>query len=172
MEKKNTNPEFTEIPLSKLVLNTGQIEGLPANPRKISSQKLENLKKNIQQNPEMLKLRGLMVYQQGDKYVVIGGNMRLRAMRELKFTTALCIIIPPHTTREKLKAYTILDNQQAGEWDWEMVQSDWTLEAFQDWGIDLPEMRWKWKTTFQRWRRTIIKLHTLRRWEQTSNEVI
>lgn len=106
------------------------------------------------------------------EYVVIGGNIRLRAMRELKFTTALCIIIPPHTTREKLKAYTILDNQQAGEWDWEMVQPDWTLEAFQDWGIDLPDMGWKWKTTFQRWRRTIIKLQTLRRWKQTSNEVI
>ena len=49
--------------------------------------------------------------------------MRLRAMRELgTFDKAPCIIVPPGTPPvEKLKTYTVLDNQQAGEWDWAMV---------------------------------------------------
>ena len=77
-------PIHTEIELKKLVLNTGQIEGLPANPRKIDINAFSTLKENIIRNPEMLALRGLIVYEtEGGKYVVIGGNMRLRAMREL-----------------------------------------------------------------------------------------
>ena len=119
-------PIHTEIELKKLVLNTGQIEGLPANPRKIDVNAFSTLKENITNNPEMLALRGLIVYEtKGGKYVVIGGNMRLRAMRELgTFDKAPCIIIPPGTPVEMLKTYTVLDNQQAGEWDWAMVAED------------------------------------------------
>ena len=119
-------PIHTEIELKDLVLNTGQIEGLPANPRKIDVNAFSKLKENITRNPEMLALRGLIVYEtKGGKYVVIGGNMRLRAMRELgTFDKAPCIIIPPDTPVEKLKTYTVLDNQQAGEWDWAMVAED------------------------------------------------
>lgn len=119
-------PIHTEIELKKLVLNTGQIEGLPANPRKIDVNAFSKLKENITNNPEMLALRGLIVYEtEGGKYVVIGGNMRLRAMRELgTFDKAPCIIIPPGTPVDKLKTYTVLDNQQAGEWDWAMYRVD------------------------------------------------
>ena len=94
-------PIHTEIELKKLVLNTGQIEGLPANPRKIDVNAFSKLKENITNNPEMLALRGLIVYEtEGGKYVVIGGNMRLRAMRELgTFDKAPCIIVPPGTPR-------------------------------------------------------------------------
>lgn len=119
-------PIHTEIELKKLVLSTGQIEGLPANPRKIDVNAFSKLKENITNNPEMLALRGLIVYEtEGGKYVVIGGNMRLRAMRELEtFDKAPCVIIPPDTPVEKLKTYTVLDNQQAGDWDWAMVTED------------------------------------------------
>ena len=64
--------------------------------------------------------------------MVIGGNMRLRAMRELgTFDKAPCIIIHPDTPVEKLKTYTVLDNQQAGEWDWAMVTEDWGRPSMQ-----------------------------------------
>ena len=131
-------PIHTEIELKKLVLNTGQIEGLPANPRKIDINAFSKLKENITNNPEMLALRGLIVYEtDGGKYVVIGGNMRLRAMRELgTFDKAPCVIIPQGTPVEKLKTYTVLDNQQAGEWDWAMVDNDWGVDFFTDLGVE------------------------------------
>ena len=134
-------PILTEIELKNLVLNTGQIEGLPANPRKIDVNAFSKLKENITNNPEMLALRGLIVYEtKGGKYVVIGGNMRLRAMRELgTFDKAPCVIIPPGTPVEKLKTYTVLDNQQAGEWDWAMVTEDWGADFFTDLGVELSE---------------------------------
>lgn len=64
MDKKKNNDEtmFVSLPLSVIEPNDGQLEGLPANPRSITKEKLDLLKKNIQEYPEMLSLRGLMVY--------------------------------------------------------------------------------------------------------------
>lgn len=131
---------FVSIPLARLEMNEGQIDGLPSNPRNITEAKMEKLKKDIQEYPEMLKLRGLLVYPHGDKYVIIGGNMRYSAMQELGFTTAPCIVIPQDATVEQLKAYTILDNAPFGKWDWDMLANEWEAEQLTDWGVDLPIM--------------------------------
>ena len=64
------------IPLSQIEPNKGQIPGVPANPRSIDVAKIKKLKASIVENPEMLSLREVLVYQHGDKYVIIGGNMR------------------------------------------------------------------------------------------------
>lgn len=69
------------LPLSKLETNNGQTEGLPKNLRQISGEKLEKLKKNIQQYPEMLEYRGLMVMPlDNGRYVIIGGNLRYHGL--------------------------------------------------------------------------------------------
>lgn len=132
-------PQFKEINLAELEENKGQIDGLPANPRNIQPDKLAKLKRSILDNPEMLQLRGILVYPHGDKYIVIGGNMRLRAMVELGMTSAPCVVIPSHVTADKLRAYTILDNSSMGEWDWQALQLEWDTAQLDDWGIDLPD---------------------------------
>lgn len=114
-------------------------KGLPATPRNIQLDKLAKLKRSILDNPEMLQLRGILVYPHGDKYIVIGGNMRLRAMVELGMTSAPCVVIPSHVTADKLRAYTILDNSSMGEWDWQALQLEWDTAQLDDWGIDLPD---------------------------------
>lgn len=139
-KSRDIDTAFISIGLDKLEMNEGQIEGLPGNPRDITNDKLEKLKKDLQEYPEMLKLRGLLVYPFGDKYVIIGGNMRYRAMQELGFTTAPCIIIPQETTVEQLKAYTILDNSGFGKWNWDMLANEWEAQQLTDWGVDLPIM--------------------------------
>lgn len=53
-------PIHTEVELKKLVLNTWQIEGLPANPRKIDVNAFSKLKENITRNahpPRTYRLR-------------------------------------------------------------------------------------------------------------------
>lgn len=130
--------EFKEIKLSLIEPNEGQIAGLPANPRQITESKLEQLKKDIVDYPEMLELRGLMVYRHDDKYVAIGGNMRYRAMKELGMETAPCVIIPDNTSVERLKAYAILDNNGFGQWDWDALANEWDENQLSDWGVDLP----------------------------------
>lgn len=133
--------KFISMELSALEMNEGQLQGLPANPREIISSKMELLKANLQQYPEMLTLRGLLVYPLNeDKYIIIGGNMRYLAMSELGFKTAPCIIIPKETTIDQLKAYSILDNNSFGKWNWDMLANEWDAAQLTSWGTDLPIM--------------------------------
>ena len=122
------------LPLSKIEANRGQIEGLPKNPRVIRDAKFEILKKSIQDDPEMTALREILVIEHNGKYVIIGGNMRFRAMQDLGIKEAPCKIIPADTDVEKLKAYTIKDNAGFGEWDWDDRANEWSDAPLSDWG--------------------------------------
>jgi hypothetical protein len=127
------------LPLSAIEPNEGQLEGLPSNPRNITREKLALLKKSVQEHPDMLSLRGLLVYQlQNGHYIAIGGNMRLKAMQELGYTEAPCVIVPKETPIEEIKAYSIIDNNGFGKWDWDMLANEWDENQLTDWGVDLP----------------------------------
>ena len=128
------------IKLSKIVENKGQIEGLPRNPRQIKDEKYKLLKKSIEDDPEMLELRELLVYPHNNKFVVIGGNMRLKALRELGVAECPCKVIPEETPVEKLRAYTIKDNNSFGEYDFDLLGNDWEVDELLDWGCDLPDI--------------------------------
>ena len=128
------------LKLSKLEANKGQIPGLPKNPRVIKDEKFKKLVKSIEDNPEMTSLREMLVYPHEGKYVVIGGNMRLKAMKELGYKEAPCKVIPKETTVEQLQAYTIKDNSGFGEWDFDMLSHDWDMTLLADCAIDMPEI--------------------------------
>ena len=134
------------IRLSLLEPNDGQVEGLPKNPRKISADDLERLKNSITKHPDFLALRELVVYPHGGKYVVLGGNMRLRALRQLKFKEAPCKVVPEGTAVEDLKTFAALDNGSFGSWDYDALANEWDDLPLVDLGIpawepeqDLPE---------------------------------
>ncbi len=130
--------ETTTLPLSKLVYNTGQIEGVPKNPRKINEKKQQQLRDSILENPEMLELREIIVIPHGKKYVTIAGNMRLRALREIGTKESLVKIIPEDTPADQIKAYIIKDNVSYGEHDWELINyDDWDIATLEDWGLEV-----------------------------------
>lgn len=130
----------TNIPLSQLEPNRGQVEGLPKNPRILRDERFKALKKSIEDDPEMLELRELLVYPIEDgQYVVIGGNMRLRVLQDLKAETAPCKVIPAETSVEKLKAYATKDNVGFGDWDWEALEKEWDQDQLIEWGLELPD---------------------------------
>lgn len=133
------------IRLSLLEPNDGQVEGLPKNPRKISADDLERLKNSITKHPDFLALRELVVYPHGGKYVVLGGNMRLRAMRQLKFKEAPCKVVPEGTTVEDLKTFAALDNGSFGSWDYDALANEWDDLPLVDLGIPAwePEQDWQ-----------------------------
>lgn len=128
------------LKISDLLFNNGQIDGLPKNPRFIKDDKFKKLVKSIEENPEMLELRELLVYPYNDKYVVIGGNMRLRALKELGYKEVPCKVIPETASVEQLKAYTIKDNNGFGEWDFDLLANEWDFSELEDWGVDLQNM--------------------------------
>jgi ParB-like chromosome segregation protein Spo0J len=136
---KTTLVQSVMLPLSKIEANRGQIVGLPKNPRVIRDAKFQILKKSIEEDPEMTALREILVVEYDDKYVIVGGNMRFRAMQDLGIKEAPCKVIPADTDVEKLKAYTIKDNAGFGEWDWDDLANEWGDEPLSDWGVDVWE---------------------------------
>ena len=131
MIRKNVN-------ISIVHPNEGQIEGLPANPRLIKDERFGKLVKSIQDLPEMTEARDLLVYPHDGGYVVIGGNMRLRAYQQLGWERVPCCILPADMPVEKLREMVIQDNNPFGETDWNMIANEWDVEELKDWGMDLP----------------------------------
>jgi site-specific DNA-methyltransferase (adenine-specific) len=118
--------------------NTGQILGLPKNPRILKDDKFIKLKKSLEDDPEMLELREVIAYDNNGEMVVICGNMRLKALKELGVTEIPTKILPSSTSVEKLKAYTIKDNVSFGEHDWDQLANEWDADELNEWGLDVP----------------------------------
>ena len=135
--------EVRNISISKLEINEGQMYGLPRNPRWIRDARYDALKKSIQDAPEMLDLRELLVYPLSDleghedKFIVIGGNMRLRACTELGFDEVPCKVLPLETPVKKLREYVIKDNESFGQNDYDILADEWDSEELQTYGMEL-----------------------------------
>lgn len=128
--------KLQKLPLSKLRLNTGQIPGVPKNPRFIKDERFEALKKSIQDAPEMLELREVVAYDYNGELVIIMGNMRYRAMKELGYKDAIVKILPFETTAEKLREYIIKDNIAFGQNDWDVMANEFNLDELTEWGLE------------------------------------
>lgn len=128
--------ETKNIPLSKLHLNTGQIKDVPKNPRFIKDERYEALKKSIEDDPEMLQLRELVAYDNNGELVVILGNMRYRAMKEIGYKDAPVKVLPAETDAKKLRAYIQKDNIAFGQNDWDLLGNEWDVAELEDFGLE------------------------------------
>lgn len=127
--------ETRRIKLTDLVLNEGQIAGLPTNPRQWTKTELDKLKKSLKETPELLEARGILVYPWEGKYLVLGGNMRLSALKSLKAKDVPCIVFPEDTPIDKLKEIVIKDNGSFGAWDFDQLANEWGDLPLVDWGV-------------------------------------
>lgn len=139
-EKKAALVQSQEIPLKDITPNKGQIPGVPKNPRTIRDEKFRLLKKSIEEDPEMLGLREILLYPYQGKNIIIGGNMRYQALKDLGYTTAIVKILPETFTADKLRAIVIKDNSGFGEWNWDDLANEWEAAQLVDWGLDVPEL--------------------------------
>lgn len=128
--------ETKKIPLLKLHLNTGQIKDVPKNPRFIKDERFAALKKSIEDDPEMLNLRELVAYDNNGELVVILGNMRYRAMKELGYKDAPVKVLPTETEAKKLRAYIQKDNIAFGQNDWDLLGNEWDVTELEDFGLE------------------------------------
>lgn len=142
---KNVNIDLIELnegQLSKIDPETNKQIGLPRNPRFIRDARFEALKKSIEDAPEMLDLREVMLYSLSEikgkdgKYIAVGGNMRVRACRELGYQEVPCKVLDPNTPMEKLREYAIKDNGAFGQNDFDILANEWDSEELQEWGMD------------------------------------
>lgn len=109
----------------------------PINPRTIKKHQLDKLKKSIKDFPEMLELRPIVI--DNDNHV-LGGNMRLKALKELNHKQ-IPIVRIGDITDDKKRQFIIKDNVGYGDWDWEMLNADWDMNELKDWGLDVAEFK-------------------------------
>lgn len=116
-------------------VNIAAIKPNEENPRYINDSKFKKLVKSIKEFPEMLETRPLVV---DENMVVLGGNMRLKALK-----SAGVFEVPVHQvkdwTEEQKKEFIIKDNVSYGNWDWDIIANDWETNIISDWGMDVPE---------------------------------
>jgi hypothetical protein len=110
-----------------------EVKANPNNPRLIKDDKFKKLVKSIQEFPEMLSLRPIVV---NADMIVLGGNMRLKACKEAGLKE-VDIIKADDLTEEQQKQFIIKDNVGFGEWDWEMIANEWDAEDLLEWGLDV-----------------------------------
>ncbi len=118
-------------------MKLSKIKGNPNNPRIIKDDKFKKLVKSISEFPKMLELRPIIV---DENFIVQGGNMRLKALQELKYKD-----IPDEwvkqvsdLTEEQKKEFIIKDNVGFGEWDFDDLANNWDVEKLNEWGLDIP----------------------------------
>ena len=108
------------------------------NPRQIKDDKYKKLVQSIREFPEMLEKRPLVCFTDVDgKYVVLGGNMRLKASQEVGLKE-IPIVLADDWTQEQRDEFLIKDNVGFGEWDWDQLANEWDVELLDKWGLDVP----------------------------------
>lgn len=114
----------------------------PNNPRVIKDGKFDKLVESLREFPEMMKERPLVLVTDTDgKLMPLGGNMRLRALRELKYTDISedWVSIVDDWTEEQKRQFIVKDNLSYGEWDWDLLTAEYDKDELIEWGMDLYE---------------------------------
>ena len=113
-------------------INIKEIKPNPNNPRVLKDDKFKKLVQSLKDFPEMANVRPIVV---NTDMIVLGGNMRLRAMQEAGWKKAPVQIVD--WSIEKQNEFIIKDNVGFGEWDWDAIANEWNNEELINWGLDL-----------------------------------
>lgn len=118
-------------------MKLSDIKTNPNNPRILKDDKFKRLVKSIEEFPKMMKLRPIIV---DSNNMVLGGNMRLKALQELKFKEipGEWVKQASELTEDEKKRFIIADNVGFGEWDYDLLASEWDENDLSDWGLYLP----------------------------------
>ena len=122
-------------------MKISQLKSNPNNPRLIKDDKFKKLVTSLSEFPEMMEKRPMVCVTDADgKLYPLGGNMRLRALQELKYKEIPdeWVMLADEWSEEKRNRFTISDNLSMGEWDWDTLANEWNVEELAEWGLDIP----------------------------------
>ena len=124
---------MTDKKIEIKVVKISEIKSNPNNPRIIKDDKFKKLVESIKGFPEMANVRPIVV---NTDMIVLGGNMRLKAMKEAGWKEAPIQIVD--WDEQKQKEFIVKDNVGFGEWDWSDIANNWEVGQITDWGLDIP----------------------------------
>ena len=127
--------QTTRIKLADLIPNTGQVPGLPSNPRQWTKSDIDRIAASLKETPELFEARPIIAVPHDGKFVILGGNLRYEGARKNKDKDAPVCVIPEDTPVDKMKEIVIKDNGSFGAWDYDSLANEWDDLALGDWGV-------------------------------------
>lgn len=130
--------ERQQIKLTDLVLNNGQLDWLPRNPRQWTKDDLLLLIRSIDQDPDFMDDRPPLITPFNGKYVVFAGNMRTTAEKKRKVLDEIeCVVYVPEneTDQATIVRRAAKDNGKFGSYDWDILANEWDGLPLTDWGV-------------------------------------
>jgi hypothetical protein len=137
---KNILIENKLLLIKDLRANKGQLvdRGIPTNPRKITKEKYNLLLQSLDKS-NLTQIRPLDVIEHEDTFIVLSGNQRLRALKELKIKKVPCNIIRDDLEPETYRQIVLQANTNYGEHDDDLLANEWDAVELHEWGYDLPD---------------------------------
>lgn len=125
--------------VSDLVLNEGQIDWLPRNPRQWTQDDIDRTKASLLRDSDFQEDRPLLVLQYGDSLLVFAGNLRTTSAKSLNWDTLEAVLYTPETEDDRVtvKRRAMLDNGSFGAWDMDMLANEWDDQPLKEWGVDV-----------------------------------
>jgi hypothetical protein len=121
--------------IEKVAINL--VKQNPNNPRVIKDDKFKKLVKSIQEFPEMLSIRPIVV---NEDMITLGGNQRLKACKAAGLTEVF-IIRAIGLSEAQQSEFVLKDNSSFGEWDFELLANTWDMDLIKDAGIEIPDFK-------------------------------
>jgi len=118
----------------RTMMSISKIKPNQQNPRTIRNDKFEKLVASIQEFPEMLDAREIVV---NKDHIILGGNMRFKAAKEAGLKEVPVKVVD--WSEDKQRQFVIKDNVSGGEWDWDILANEWDAEELDAWGLDTPD---------------------------------
>ena len=135
--------ERATLKVSSIVANEGQLAWLPANPRQWTKTDIDRTRNSIQEDPDFLEDRPLLVVPLDDKtWLVFAGNLRREGAKSGKVKEVPAVIYYPETEEDHLtiKRRALKDNGSFGAWDFDALANEWDDLPMTDWGIPVPDV--------------------------------
>jgi DNA modification methylase len=117
-------------------MKLSSIKPNPNNPRTIKDDSFKKLCNSIEQFPKMMALRPMVIDSDG---VILGGNMRFKALQHLGFKEVPdeWVKRADELTEDERRRFIIADNVSGGDWDVEDLAANWDVKELEDWGLEL-----------------------------------
>ena len=127
--------QIKRLPVEQIELNTGQIDGLPANPRQWTRDDIDRIANSLRETPELFEMRPCIVFPHEGKYILLAGNLRFTGARQNGDKDVPCCVVKADTPVEKLKEIVLKDNGSFGNWDFDALANEWDDLPLTDWGV-------------------------------------